>query len=954
MVMIRKLHKILLILVLFNSPLRGFGQIIADHRIVSEFEKIPEYYINEVKKMWLVYAGESHSYAIREGLRILGRQYPRFAVNARESGTPDPSTTLNLRVSSATWGDFSNPSGWIYNYGEEDWFTNRTAVTRTKAGISYCHNNNNTISAIGLGWCWDLQGLSLVEGLGSPDPVYGCRWYGVSKQGPEGDRGWGLDDSDYAITGNSVNLDTYLEVTQEYIDYCKSNSIPTRVFFTTGPVDAIYGEAGYGTFLKYERIRDYVEKSESAILFDYADILCHNNNGTSLTTTWNCHSYPRITSENLGTGDIGHIGSEGALKLAKAMWWMLARIAGWDGSSSSSVPVNSITVTGGTSISTSGGTLQLTATVLPSNATNKTVTWSITGGSSYASVNSSTGLVTAVANGTVTVRATANDGSGVYGTATVTISNQRIPVTSISISGGNAITTNGGTLQLTTTVLPSNATDKSVTWAITGGAAFATINNESGLLTAIANGTVTVRATAKDGSGVYGTITVNITGQSVQIIPVSSINVSGGTAITAPGGTLQLIATVLPSNATNKTVTWSITGGSAYGSVNSSTGLLTAVANGTVTIMATANDGSGVYGTATVTISNQRIPVTSITISGGNAITTNGGTLQLAVTVLPSNATTKTVTWSVSNGTGQATINESGLVRAVSNGTVTVKATANDGSGVSGSLSLTISNQFVSVKSISITVSKGTPVIDVDDGTLTLNANVSPANATNKSVKWSVTNGTGLATINSAGILSAVANGTVSVKATASDGSNVSATLVVTISNQINQVENITITSETGTASISDNSSTLQLRAVITPSYATNQEVVWSVENITGRASIDNSGLVTAVSNGLVTVRAVATDGSGIVGQMDISILLKPADPLMVIVGESDLKIPLDEICTDCRMSLYDLNGHLIAIKSVESNLTIFERKNLRSGLYLIVLDNKTGIIKTGKAIIGR
>jgi hypothetical protein len=211
-----------------------------------------------------------------------------------------------------------------------------------------------------------------------------------------------------------------------------------------------------------------------------------------------------------------------------------------------------------------------------------------------------------------------------------------------------------------------------------------------------------------------------------------------------------------------------------------------------------------------------------------------------------------------------------------------------------------------------------------------------------------------LATINSAGILSAVANGTVSVKATASDGSNVSATLVVTISNQINQVENITITSETGTASISDNSSTLQLRAVITPSYATNQEVVWSVENITGRASIDNSGLVTAVSNGLVTVRAVATDGSGIVGQMDISILLKPADPLMVIVGESDLKIPLDEICTDCRMSLYDLSGHLIAIKSVESNLTIFERKNLRSGLYLIVLDNKTGIIKTGKAIIGR
>jgi hypothetical protein len=72
------------------------------------------------------------------------------------------------------------------------------------------------------------------------------------------------------------------------------------------------------------------------------------------------------------------------------------------------------------------------------------------------------------------------------------------------------------------------------------------------------------------------------------------------------------------------------------------------------------------------------IPVTSVTVSSATAvINTNGGTLQMTATVLPANATNQTVTWSVTNGTGSATIDSSGLLTAVSNGTVTVIATAN-------------------------------------------------------------------------------------------------------------------------------------------------------------------------------------------------------------------------------------------------------------------------------------
>ena len=74
------------------------------------------------------------------------------------------------------------------------------------------------------------------------------------------------------------------------------------------------------------------------------------------------------------------------------------------------------------------------------------------------------------------------------------------------------------------------------------------------------------------------------------------------------------------------------------------------------------------------------IPVTSVTVSGtggASTITTDGGTLQMIATILPVDATDKSVTWSVINGTGAASITAGGLLTALSNGTVTVRATAN-------------------------------------------------------------------------------------------------------------------------------------------------------------------------------------------------------------------------------------------------------------------------------------
>ncbi|MBN2610584.1 MAG: Ig-like domain-containing protein, partial [Bacteroidales bacterium] len=225
----------------------------------------------------------------------------------------------------------------------------------------------------------------------------------------------------------------------------------------------------------------------------------------------------------------------------------------------------------------------------------------------------------------------------------------------------------------------------------------------------------------------------------------------------------------------------------------SSTGMVTAVSDGTVTARATANDGTGIYGKLLITISNQVIPVTDITVTGSggvNAITTHNGTLQLSASVSPANATNKTVTWSLQNGTGQATISAGGLVTAVANGTVTARATANDGTGIYGTLIINIINEIVLIESIRVyPVNNSIHIIDKKNGTLQFVAEVLPDNASNKNIYWNIENETGIAKIDSNGLVNAVSDGYVKVLAHAKDGSNVSGFCMLAIINQTIQTK---------------------------------------------------------------------------------------------------------------------------------------------------------------------
>ncbi len=330
------MRKLFFLLILIQISVFQYGQIIADHRAVDKYDDIPQYYIDAVKKMLVDIAGESHSLGYRIGQNFLEILDPKYQVLTFDGTVPVYSDKY-LRL------------GRHATVGEAAFYTSQTSINAYKTQITRQYNTGNPYSVIGFGWCWDMTWTNAPGG--SLDPVHKVHWSGSSDGGPNGNLRWGLDGGDQTLTGNSVCMDTYIGAVNQYIQHCINNGYSTKVIFTTGPVDDGYGtmagtENGFQRELKHDYIRNYVASDNSRILFDYADILCWNNSGVEYITNWNdggtIRPHANIHPDNMKDYDASwnmishaedgdHIGEVGALRLAKAMWWMLARIAGWDG-----------------------------------------------------------------------------------------------------------------------------------------------------------------------------------------------------------------------------------------------------------------------------------------------------------------------------------------------------------------------------------------------------------------------------------------------------------------------------------------------------------------------------------------------------------------------------------------------------------------------------------------------
>ena len=280
------------------------------------------------------------------------------------------------------------------------------------------------------------------------------------------------------------------------------------------------------------------------------------------------------------------------------------------------------------------------AIIAPENATNKAVEWSV---ADTAVATVSNGVVTGVAVGETTLTATTADG-GFTATIPVKVVTEKVPVTGIEWQNTASNIKEGKMAYFIAMISPENATDMSTIWESDNpevasiGEIITGDNFVLAKITGVAPGKATISVTTNDGGFKrYCPITID------PVVKVTEINLWPTSAIVEIGQTEQLTAAVLPSDADNKEIEWS-SDNTAVATVDAN-GLVTGVAKGEATITAIAKDGSGVKGSATITVI---VLPTSVTFDGKTdqeIYTWWGKEVDLKAKVTPEGVSLKTLTW---------------------------------------------------------------------------------------------------------------------------------------------------------------------------------------------------------------------------------------------------------------------------------------------------------------------
>lgn len=300
-------------------------------------------------------------------------------------------------------------------------------------------------------------------------------------------------------------------------------------------------------------------------------------------------------------------------------------------------------------------------------------------------------------------------------------------------------------------VLPSTATSQDLYWKIENPE-IAVIDN--GVVTGIKTGTTVITATTTDGTNLSASCTVNVTN------PVVALTLDRISAELMVGQQITLQATCTPSNADNINVSWS-SNNEDIASVNNGV----VIAKGLGDAIITASSVNGIEATCKITV--VPTPVTSLSLNTTSVDLVKDATYQLTCSITPEDATNKGLVWTSLNS-GVASVNESGLVTAMSTGTTTIIVSSASNSEITASCTFNVTTPVTAIK-----LDHGVLEMFVEDA-IQLKATCMPSDADNANVVWSTTNGE-IAIVSQAGYITAKNEGDVTIAATTTDGTNLSA-----------------------------------------------------------------------------------------------------------------------------------------------------------------------------------
>ncbi len=523
----------------------------------------------------------------------------------------------------------------------------------------------------------------------------------------------------------------------------------------------------------------------------------------------------------------------------------------------SKIPVTGLTLDKSTLSLDVGEYYTFLATVYPSNASDKGITWR-TDNSTVLSV-SQTGLVRGKAAGTAIVTATTDDGN-FSRQCKVTVTQ---PVTGVRLNAASISLAKGKSKTLVANVLPTNATNKEIMWDSTDEDV-ATVST-NGVVKAVGAGNCTITATTVD--GLYtATCDINV------YIPVTGITI-GAESIKLPRGETRLLsATVSPADATNKSIIWQSSNNNVV-TVNEA-GQLTGRTKGTAVIYATTADGAF---QAECTVEVVQL-ATGVTLNYASVTLDVGATKQFSASLTPATVSDTTVKWSSGNK-NVFTVSSKGLIKGVGPGTATLTCTSGDGA-VKTTCRITVTQPVtgLTLSPTKMTVKEG--------GVKAITATVVPANATDSKVLW-VSSNKAVATVDADGVVRGIKPGKVTVTAVSNNNSEITAACTVTV---VRPVTGMTLNKASVTMNVGN---TTTITPIFTPEDAGTKTAKWTSSNY-DVADVSSNGVVTAKAPGYATITAKSTDG-GFTATCSV-LVIQPVTG--VKLSASTLNLEVDEKAT--------------------------------------------------------
>jgi uncharacterized protein YjdB len=406
------------------------------------------------------------------------------------------------------------------------------------------------------------------------------------------------------------------------------------------------------------------------------------------------------------------------------------------------VAVTDVSISQATAELVVGETVQLTATITPSDASDQSIGWT-TSQVKVATVTN--GLVKAVAEGKATIKAFAG---GKSASCIVTVSKKPVAVSSVTLNKTSLELTKGESETLVATVAPADATNKTVSW--TSSDSHVASVDSKGKVTAFGNGSAIITAKVDDQQA---TCTVTVT------VPIESISLNKTQLTLDKGQSETLIATVKPDDASEKTVTW-YSADPGVAAVVITSGEVFAMGGGQTTISAKVGNK---VATCTVTV---KVPVESVILNRTDITLDEGESTTLKATITPKDADDQVISWSSSDGS-IVSVDQDGTIHAIKQGSADILAKAGDKQAI---CTVTVVKRVTSV-----TLDKENLTLLVGN-TATLTATVLPDDATDKTITWDSSD-PGVATVEN-GVIIGMGIGETVVTATAG---SITATCQITV-----------------------------------------------------------------------------------------------------------------------------------------------------------------------------